>query len=1534
MKRFFSLVCFVVLTMAARAAYSVPYSIDFTTGSLGEWTTQDNNGYPYWLCGTNGAYCSVEYGIVNDDYLISPEISLESGKTYQVAVDFHGNTYGNDHEIYVVYGVGDDVSSYSEVGLLDVVAGGQSIVQFAVDTAADYKIALHNVSDGAYGAVYIPSISIVEVENDGDGAGGGDSQPSAGLSLPYSCDFSSGISDWEPIDANADGITWSGSGYGSGFGICCGEASNYINLTNDDYLLSPGMFALEVGKMYQVTLTIGNFCTEGVGNNVALVTGTGSDYAAYDNMGQFALTASPGTTTVNFSVGVSGNYRIGLHNTCVQSVWYFTAIEIAEYEGGSLLPAGTLLDKDFTDGLLDDWTVLNENNDGAEWHFETGLSGISLTSQRGSTGNHDDWLISPAMTFESDKSYIVSYTISTSGNSDAATVVTAYGTAVTAAAMTEIIANEVIDGTITCYYRISPADNGEYYLGFHAISSATDGNITISVVCVEESLGIIPVAPTGLTAESDYLAQEVVLSWINPIIDTENVELDENITIRIMRDGVQIADIQGREPGALETYIDRPMPFEGETTYQVFAYVSDDKLSAGSEEVTINLDDFSSEATLLRGWGVHRDENYKYTYYDNFSTYGGRTTDWTTEVVNGSDIGTSYPDSYIFSYATSCDRWLISPAVSMSTERRYVIEIELQTSNSYGASFEVYVGDGGSSTALLAGTQLMYLNNVTGNGYLVYETDQFAIDETKDYYFGIRNTSSAQQNYVHGFRIYYYESGEVPAADTPYSETFDNQDVALVGWSMPDATTFAVTGGSLVSVSTGVERNEAIFSRYINLKAGYTYEVVFDYSYAGTGDFTFCMATGQSVAELISGSSIALTGTGTARYLFTPATDGTYCAAWLLVADAEDTETASIDNLTVGMNVYAVLPYSENFENYSLNDIPLGYGNMYVTSLEDGNMVATVETEATTPWFIYDSARDTYNLSFMMKNDAAVTVSMESDIDGASTQVIGTIEEAADLIERTISIPRLENDNEAYNFRIAFTHSGSNVVIDDVAISANPRSIIPAAPTALLGGLEYSGTEMYLYGYYPTVDIYGDAIDGNATVTVTIYCGNEIVHTIAGSPGTQFYERDIAINDDYWTNGVMIFRAVPSVDGNVGAAATAVVRTQIDQYLSPIVEFDFSSDENWTSNGFTFVDDVYTATSGTATLESPVFELEEGTIYMVRYRVITDADESADFSVTVNGETQLFEDAYIGLCYEYNTETYSYEYGYPYFDFTLSRISATSDYSVVISADNIGLGVSINSVTVYAVREYPEVEALPYEIDFDDEVLSVGMSVPNWNEAYTTFRWLITDMSSEEVGAASGSRALTVTPTATVTNASDLIYTPYFTFEVGKTYRLEFEYYQPSDNGALAFVYNNDVTDYEYYATIAELPTTVGWEHYEIDLPLEGEPGATANYTFGFLAFSADVANEDIIAIDDFKIYELAGSSVGKIMSGSRIYYNKNVLNIPADITDVTIYDIQGRIAMRTAETGLVSLAGLSSGVYVVKATDANGAVQTLKVLK
>ena len=322
------------------SAYSVAGESEFVYNAMPE--------YEVWF----GASCAGTVGGVPceiDDYLISPVLPFEAGKTYKITVAL---MYNMCQDIDVMHGNSLDNTGWTSIGKLPD-CSQEAVNEMTFTATGAERIAFHAVAAANVGDCAFASVTIEET------AGGSVEEPA--LTVPYSKNFdeTGNMDGWTTEDANGDGATWTFYGEGSGVMI-----QNWTG-SNDDYFISPA-FALEAGQSYKVTVL--SNCQMNP-EAMEVYAGTGSDVSAYTQIGTLTAQMGENTDEITFTPSTAGNYKIAFRNNFDMFTMislHSVAIDVA----GGVEPGGALVDKDFTtDTDITDWTVIDTNGDG-EWHFE------------------------------------------------------------------------------------------------------------------------------------------------------------------------------------------------------------------------------------------------------------------------------------------------------------------------------------------------------------------------------------------------------------------------------------------------------------------------------------------------------------------------------------------------------------------------------------------------------------------------------------------------------------------------------------------------------------------------------------------------------------------------------------------------------------------------------------------------------------------------------------------------------------------------------------------------------------------------------------------------------------------------------------------------------------------------------------------------------------------------------------------------------------------------------------------------------------
>lgn len=99
------------------------------------------------------------------------------------------------------------------------------------------------------------------------------------------------------------------------------------------------------------------------------------------------------------------------------------------------------------------------------------------------------------------------------------------------------------------------------------------------------------------------------------------------------------------------------------------------------------------------------------------------------------------------------DDWIVSPGISLTAEKEYVVVFWVKSSTSYGECLKLFAGDAPAVDALNAGQEIFCDENIKTSTW-TKKTVYFTPTETKDYYFGFYDYSPNKLTlYLGGFQV-------------------------------------------------------------------------------------------------------------------------------------------------------------------------------------------------------------------------------------------------------------------------------------------------------------------------------------------------------------------------------------------------------------------------------------------------------------------------------------------------------------------------------------------------------------------------------------------------------------------------------------------------------------------------------------------------------------------------------------------------------------------------------------------------------------
>ncbi len=297
-------------------------------------------------------------------------------------------------------------------------------------------------------------------------------------------------------------------------------------------------------------------------------------YNVYRITGKDTVEVENGTTATKFEEELSGD----ILKTYSYGVVAVNSAKRSSMTMSNELVVGEALEvpffDDFDEGIAL-YTVLDVNNDKSTWEWDKKKKAASYKySYR---NRADDWLISSPLKLEAGKTYKVSYKACASGGSYFPERIEAkWGKGKTVEAMTEELTpvTELKDYNYQFFEKeIIPDADGNYFLGFHAISDASRSLIYLDSLRVEvKPMAAAPGAATNLTAKSDKTgALKATIEFDAPSKTIDGGTLDAITKIEVKRGEDLLTELHNVAPGSHQVVTDENAQ-RGTNNYTVIAY--------------------------------------------------------------------------------------------------------------------------------------------------------------------------------------------------------------------------------------------------------------------------------------------------------------------------------------------------------------------------------------------------------------------------------------------------------------------------------------------------------------------------------------------------------------------------------------------------------------------------------------------------------------------------------------------------------------------------------------------------------------------------------------------------------------------------------------------------------------------------------------------------------------------------------------------------------------------------------------------------
>lgn len=223
------------------------------------------------------------------------------------------------------------------------------------------------------------------------------------------------------------------------------------------------------------------------------------------------------------------------------------------------------------------YTIVNADNDNYLWKYNAAKKTMGYT---GGIGTANDWLITPALSLEADKTYRVNFdTWLDAAWSESAYkhIEVAYGQGEDPSTYTVVQDFHITSASTTDATKeitITVTQSGEWRIGFHCHDKADYNRVNIDNVKVAEDV-VVPAAVSDLTATpGENGALSVALAWTNPSTTSTGDALSALDSVEVYRGDALIQTIKTPTMGEAATYTDAALTEAGIYTYTVTAYAA------------------------------------------------------------------------------------------------------------------------------------------------------------------------------------------------------------------------------------------------------------------------------------------------------------------------------------------------------------------------------------------------------------------------------------------------------------------------------------------------------------------------------------------------------------------------------------------------------------------------------------------------------------------------------------------------------------------------------------------------------------------------------------------------------------------------------------------------------------------------------------------------------------------------------------------------------------------------------------------------
>ena len=618
----------------------------------------NDDGKTWSFSADYGAYYIYSSTNAANDWLISPAIKLEAGKKYHFAIDAKvaGANFPERFEVLLgteakASALTQSVIAATEVTAIEYVTYENAAVEVA--ETGYYHFGIHAISDADMFRLMVANF-LVEAAPEPTAPAAvtdfavaqteGKLEAVVSFKAPTKTVAGDDLTDLTQIDVLRDGAVIKSL-------VNVPEGAVAWTASEQGYDNAQDVAAIDFGSGLTATMASGGnsntpkYYTSGTalrmyGNNTMTITGsaikkvvitmTGNDNQKQltANVGEYALEGNVGTWTgsadkIVFTVVEGKQARIqkieietgltltpGAEYTVLdnaedltvgthvyQVIPYNTSgIGVKSEEKSIFLSVSLEVPHtfDFSQNLLDLFTVIDNNNDGKTWQWNANGYAYYPYSE---ANDADDYLITLPFNLKAGKRYNVIVNARNSGFTE--TFEVKAGKAATVEGLTETVIAETAPTEEAEDYEgvFSPTEDGEYYFAIHATSPADQYNLIVNSLKIEIAPELTaPAAIADFTATAGAEgALEANLAFTAPAKAINDDALTGNVDVKIYRDGELVNTLTGVAAGSAQSWKDTNVENGKIYTYYVVAVnESGDGDKSEKVKVFVGVDEFAA----------------------------------------------------------------------------------------------------------------------------------------------------------------------------------------------------------------------------------------------------------------------------------------------------------------------------------------------------------------------------------------------------------------------------------------------------------------------------------------------------------------------------------------------------------------------------------------------------------------------------------------------------------------------------------------------------------------------------------------------------------------------------------------------------------------------------------------------------------------------------------------------------------------------------------------------------------------------------